>query len=65
LTGDSISLPPIGKESVVLAMTGWKLTATNESKAIKEISCIGKGGVNVNVTVTVHDPENEHDHDHE
>ncbi|MCH9025693.1 MAG: hypothetical protein IIA05_01080 [Proteobacteria bacterium] len=65
LTGDTISLPPTGGESVVIAMTAWQLTATNKGQAVKSASCIGDGEVYVNVTVTEHDPDAEHGHDHD
>lgn len=65
LTGDTISLPPTGGNSVVLAMTAWQLTATEEGQAVKSASCIGEGLVDVIVTVTVHDPDAEHGHDHD
>lgn len=59
LTGDfdeGSSLPPTGN-SVVLSITAWQLTATNEGKAVKSASCIGEGTVTVNdVDVTVTGP---------
>ncbi len=56
LTGDfaSASLPPTedNENEVVLVLTAWQLTATNEGQAVKSASCIGEGTVNVDVTVT-------------
>ncbi len=49
------TLPPVDID-VVLAMTTWRLSVSNEGKAIKNISCIGKddfvGDVNVTIRVT-------------
>ena len=44
--------PPTAGNPAVLTMTAWELSATNEGKAIKSISCIGKGATGVTITVT-------------
>ena len=47
------SLPPTGGNFVLLSMTAWQLTATNEGQAVKSASCIGDGAEEFDVTVMV------------
>lgn len=55
LTGDfpADPLPPTAiNQPIEMNMTAWELGATNEGKAIKDISCIGEGATNVTIMVT-------------
>jgi len=59
LTGvfSSGTWPPTDGHPAVLVMMAWELSATNEGKRIKEISCIGKEAPAVTITtITVTGP---------
>ncbi len=53
--GAEVEWPPSDGGDTVLNIATWELSATNEGKDIKSISCIGEGATN-NVTITVTGP---------
>lgn len=51
---EDLEFPPVNDgETIVMVMHDWKMIVENERKAIKSISCIGKGTNDVTVTITV------------